>query len=668
MEDDANKSCSFAAWSLKSLFDYKGERGKNITVQCKLCKPREKILSTSKSSTSNLKKHLVRKHSSVYEGQLLETGPASRPLDTAGQSGASMDRLGEPAAESSCEAEEERPAKQAKNSYYINKASQRRLNALVFSFIVDSVQPFSVLELPSFLRLLDGLHTSRGLMTHKALVGKVWWAFHSMTETLSSRMKEARRVCTTADLWNAGGRSYLAVTCHWIQERTLERKSAALACAVLQAPPTCHALVAKLREVHVRFDLLDKLGRVVTDSGSAFVPVFSDFGFARDGGGGVGGGFDGEWERKGVGVGEGGVAFEDVSELLQSDVKEVQFLVPAHQRCPAHELSRLAQEEVQRTVGSGPSGGLYRGSVAKCAAIWGLAHGPSSVPPFLEELGAMQERVPRAALWSAEYRVVRKVLSLGDGEAQAACEQLGAEPLSAQEVLFLQEYVDVLQPLAYSLDFVQGERKCMLGYLLPTLLTLKTKLSEIRPFVRFSAQLIDALLAGIDARFAGILASREAKMAAVTVPKLRLWWLSPEEREEARAMLLEEAAAEERSQEVQEGGESDSDSEAEAKFFGFTEEEGETRSTAEVEVLNYLQDADKALTSLNKYPSIRRLFLKYNTTLPAGGANVQRLFSHNGHILTPQHTGIAEEHFEQVLLLRYNQDLCPLTNEGWHWS
>lgn len=59
MEADANKSSSFAAWSFRSLFDYKGERGKNITVQCKLCKPREKFLSTSKSSTSNLKKHLV---------------------------------------------------------------------------------------------------------------------------------------------------------------------------------------------------------------------------------------------------------------------------------------------------------------------------------------------------------------------------------------------------------------------------------------------------------------------------------------------------------------------------------------------------------------------------------------------------------------------------------
>lgn len=603
--------------------------------------------------------------------------------DGAGQSsGPLSERPGDPGAgESSCEADEERPAKQAKSGgCSVPKAVQRRLNALVFGFMIDSLQPFSLLQTPSFLRLLDGLHSSRGALTPRAMAGRVRWAGQAMVEALGSRLSDARRVCTTADLWTAGGRSYLAVTCHWLQEGSLERRSAALACAVLPAPPTCHALVAALREVHARYDLADRLACVLTDSGSRYAPLFGDLGGGSWDGweadGGADGGADGERDCKGVAAGGAGVAFEDVSQLLQSDVKELQLLVPPHRRCPAHTLGRLAREEVRRALGGGAGGGasagLYRGAMAKCAAIWSLAHGHAPAPPFLEELGAVEARVPRAALWSAEYRVVRQVLSLGDGQAQEACQRVGAEPLSAQEVLFLQEYADVLQPLAYSLDFVQAEKKrCMLGYLLPTLLTLKAKLGEIRPFARFCAPLIDGLLAGIDARFAGLLSSREARVAAATVPKLRLWWLPAAEREEARAELLEEAAAEEqRSREARQVDSSSSDSDSEARFFGFAQEEqqGPARSTAELEVLNYLQDSDKSLACLHKYPTVRRLFLKYNTTLPAGGANVQRLFSYNGHVLTPQHCGIAPEHFEQVLLLRYNQELCPLPNEGWHWS
>ncbi|KAJ8263797.1 hypothetical protein GJAV_G00141380 [Gymnothorax javanicus] len=675
MEVDGNKTCSFAAWHLRSLFDYKGERGKNITVQCRLCKPREKFLSTSKSSTSNLKKHLVRKHSSG-SGQFLEAGPSgsgSRPVEAGWQNGSSLEWLGEPVAEISCEVDEERPVKQAKSSSYMMKPSQRKLNALVFGFIIDTLQPFSVLETPSFLRLLDGLQTSRGLLTPRALQGKVCWAMHCMTEAIRSQLKEAHSVCTTADLWRAGGRGYMAVTCHWLQEASLERKSAALACPVLQAPPTCHALVSKLREVHAQFDLTDKVGYVVTDSGTQFFPVFGDFGFYGDGEG-----FDGQLEVKGLAVGDGGVAFEDVSDLLQSDVKELQFLLPAHRRCPAHELSRLVQEEVLRVFSSAPCSELYRGAMAKCHALWRDSHQSGSAPPCLEDLGSLPLRVPRASLWSTEYHAVRKLLSLdgqvlgagpgqGAGPVLEAGPTLWAEPLSPQERLFLQEYAKVLQPLAYAFDFLQSGKKCMLGYLLPTLRTLRAKLSESRPLVRFCAPLIDTLLTGIDSRFSQVLASRDAKMAAVTVPKLKLWWLALEEREEARAMLLQDAAAEEQQQESR-SSDSTSDSDSEAQFFGFVREECEVRSTAEVEVLNYLQDSDKALSSLNKYPTIRRLFLKYNTPLPAGGASVQRLFSHNGHVLTLQHSAITEEYFESVLLLRYNQELCPLTNEGWHWS
>ena len=41
-------------------FEFVGERGdgKNVTVKCKLCRPKAKLLSTAKNSHSNLKKHV----------------------------------------------------------------------------------------------------------------------------------------------------------------------------------------------------------------------------------------------------------------------------------------------------------------------------------------------------------------------------------------------------------------------------------------------------------------------------------------------------------------------------------------------------------------------------------------------------------------------------------
>lgn len=59
----AETESTFARWTFSHYFQFIKEKDKNIIVKCNLCvcaTPRE--LSTSKNSTSNLKKHLDRCH------------------------------------------------------------------------------------------------------------------------------------------------------------------------------------------------------------------------------------------------------------------------------------------------------------------------------------------------------------------------------------------------------------------------------------------------------------------------------------------------------------------------------------------------------------------------------------------------------------------------------
>ena len=50
---------AFLSWKFNKHFVLKNEKGgQNITVQCNLCLPATNLLSASKESTSNLKKHL----------------------------------------------------------------------------------------------------------------------------------------------------------------------------------------------------------------------------------------------------------------------------------------------------------------------------------------------------------------------------------------------------------------------------------------------------------------------------------------------------------------------------------------------------------------------------------------------------------------------------------
>lgn len=57
-ESSGENKSAMHTWRYRHHFMYKADQGKNIIVQCNLCLPRVNLLSTSKTSTSNLKKHL----------------------------------------------------------------------------------------------------------------------------------------------------------------------------------------------------------------------------------------------------------------------------------------------------------------------------------------------------------------------------------------------------------------------------------------------------------------------------------------------------------------------------------------------------------------------------------------------------------------------------------
>ena len=75
--------------------------------------------------------------------------------------------------------------------------------------------------------------------------------------------------------------------------------------------------------------------------------------------------------------------------------------------------------------------------------------------------------------------------------------------LKPKEIVFLNEFCKVMQPLACALDILQSETKCYMGILLHTLVSLKTKLSTVRLTLKYCTPLADALLQGVDTRFQG---------------------------------------------------------------------------------------------------------------------------------------------------------------------
>ena len=73
----------------------------------------------------------------------------------------------------------------------------------------------------------------------------------------------------------------------------------------------------------------------------------------------------------------------------------------------------------------------------------------------------------------------------------------------------------------------------------------------------------------------------------------------------------------------------------------------------ESEVAEYFKNA-KHLDCLDENPKLRRLFLRFNVTIPSS-APVERLFSLGSLILSSRHNRLTHQKFERLLLMRYNK-------------
>ena len=90
-------------------------------------------------------------------------------------------------------------------------------------------------------------------------------------------------------------------------------------------------------------------------------------------------------------------------------------------------------------------------------------------------------------------------------------------------------------------------------------------------------------------------------------------------------------------------------------FFDFssystsTDQHLQTNDNVELLVLQYFTDNRNDYTSLNAYPIIKNIFLKYNTSLPSS-ATVERLFSFATIINSPKANRLTNKMFKQKIV------------------
>ncbi|KAK3917738.1 Putative AC9 transposase [Frankliniella fusca] len=345
--------------------------------------------------------------------------------------------------------------------------SQEELDKLLLEAIVESKLPFQILGRPKFKKLITRLAPGRSVICRKTAKARIPVLYKCTKDRVIAELAGVKRVGTTADAWKSRGKGYLGVTAHWMNPSTLERCSAALACRRVKGSHTYayDVLATLLSDIFQEFGIQDKISCTVTDNGSNFLKAFRQFT-----------GDDGEdVEDRDSDVGED----TDMDQTERTEVDEprvdsvgdifdagevlgCEVTLPAHRRWACHLLNLVATTDLDKALERpGSVRTAWTNVLNKCKAFWSKQQRSTVAQDVVKTSLGKVLPTPNATRWNSLYNAMREVVWHYDGDRRAAitavCHTLKVDPLTVREVEFLQEFIKMMEPLAETLDLLQGE-------------------------------------------------------------------------------------------------------------------------------------------------------------------------------------------------------------------
>lgn len=110
--------------------------------------------------------------------------------------------------------------------------TQTNVDHALLNFVTQSLQPFNVVEQPSFKAFLY-LQPNTSLISRATFQRKMDEAALKMKTNMKKAISEIDFIASTTDCWSSRRRGFISVTAHWVDPKSLEKCSVALACRQL---------------------------------------------------------------------------------------------------------------------------------------------------------------------------------------------------------------------------------------------------------------------------------------------------------------------------------------------------------------------------------------------------------------------------------------------------
>lgn len=339
------------------------------------------------------------------------------------------------------------------------------------------------------------------------------------------------------------------------------------------------------------------------------------------------------------------------------------FVLPHHVRCASHTLSLLATTDFNNILG--PNSKIHYSVMGKCTALWNASRRPKSSEIIMDELG-YSLIYPTSTRWNSLFDFLNHLITLRCKLNNVIkCLNLNFV-LKESDYEYIEELVKVLKPIAQALDYLQAEKNCFYGQLIPTLISLKLRLDELKnQKLRYLFNLISPLCNKLHDRFKNYFnLSHEADDAILATcfhPLFKMRWIPKglTEADKERIQLLCINAAKKINIPNNEISTSDVSDDDDNFLICMSPNRSnvltDSSKSIELQILQFFNDKNKSLTCLNNYNVVKQLFIDYNTNI-CSSAPVERLFSFAGFIMAPTRSRLSDEQFEKLVFLKGNQN------------
>ncbi|XP_041700915.1 uncharacterized protein LOC121537326 [Coregonus clupeaformis] len=246
----------------------------------------------------------------------------------------------------------------------------------------------------------------------------------------------------------------------------------------------------------------------------------------------------------------------------------------------------------------------------------------------------------------AVERLLRIVKDKGEAAVRVLCPDFEVPMFNPAELTFLTEYAATMSPVTKAINILQAETNVQMGWLLPSINLLITKLDRFKLSLRYCKPLVDALQLGLKKRFSHMFHDPELIAAAILLPKFKTTWT----KDDATIRMGMDYIKDHLEEPLLQLGDGTSSSDEE-DFFSAMKTSQAQESSKQLD--GYLACSADHMELLKSFPAVCKLCLRLNTPLPAS-ATSERLFSIAGLVFSPRRARLDSRNVENQLLLKMN--------------